>query len=249
MLLKFVQSSMELDITEHSNYNAYKITAPFFSPHCEFYINKNELIKFQQCENALKLRNTSDEHTFLEVYFAVKSNNLKLYRGLPTCHFCIDHMKGYGVLKSEGTLDVPTFTMGGAKTCWLPTASDINIARVAAMQCIDEHTQYLTTIEIVPVGYVLEINVMKKNKICWLNSGEIVIQGPLKEQFKIKEVIYFESSLGWRIVDFPLDLLMKDIPRQRPYKITSREAVKNWYEECYVLTERLPLLKFVYSEN
>jgi hypothetical protein len=87
-------------------------------------------------------------------------------------------------LKSEGNEDDPTFTMsdgGRGTTCWLPTA-DENIAEGVSLQLTDVHTQALSMGQRVPIGFTVAIQAAGQDRalaLCWLNSGEIVVKGPL----------------------------------------------------------------------
>lgn len=143
-------------------------------------------------------------------------------------------------MKSEGNEDDPTFTMsdgGRGTTCWLPTA-DENIAQGVSLQLTDVHTQALSMGQRVPIGFTVAIQAGQDRALalCWLNSGEIVVKGPLiSGQYKMHSITWLEAGTP-RFARWPAAFPNMFLPAQRPYQPASRAVIDAWWatDHCRV---------------
>jgi hypothetical protein len=205
----------------------------------EFYIDtacaKRTAAPHGMPHDAEYWRLSNDEGLFHEMLQSWMANTLVLYRGFPGCHFCWPDLLS-GVLESEGVLDRPEFTMsdsGKGSTCWLPTA-DQAMAEGVSIQCCDPFTAQLANRIPVPIGFTVRINCGSGSgvPVCWLNAGEIVVKGPLREP---KWAMHSISWLYLGQIEFrPWPINMPDayLPPQRPYQPKSLEAVHDWWDTC-----------------
>ena len=158
-----------------------------------------------------------------------KANALVLYRGFPGCHFCWPHLLA-GELRSEGNDDYPTFTMGGS-TRWLPTA-DLATAQGVSLQCTDVYTRALSMNEPVPLGFTVAIPLGngRGKPLCWLNAGEIVVQGTLiLGEYTMHSITWYDVQMH-DFRPYPHGMGGMILPPQRPYLPASMEVIRDWWE-------------------
>ena len=135
-------------------------------------------------------------------------DELKLHRGLSSFHFSWDDMIKEKKLRSEGSHDIPSFTMAGEGTRWLPSfmlgnESDIGVSAGIARGG-SGHTDSVSRSQGALLGVVVEFDIGKSKNIpvCYLSESEQVVQGPLKEGegftishlVTVSEVITFKGS-------------------------------------------------------
>jgi hypothetical protein len=115
---------------------------------------------------------------FVKLY---QSGNLVWARGVGISHFGWDALRK-GVVASEGTADIPTFTMGNAvPTRWLPgvyvpkEATDIGFSVPPDAAGMRE----MMTRKDVPTGATALYKVPPTAPVAYLNDGEQVVRGPL----------------------------------------------------------------------
>lgn len=166
-----------------------------------------------------------------------RTNTLVLYRGIAGCHFCWPGLLE-GRLESEGTNDYPTFTMNNNEgTRWLPAAEKKDIAQGASVQLIDKFTLGLSDQGLtIPIGITVSIPVGKSQgpRICWLNSGEIVVRGPLESgQYNMYSITWLEKE-GISYTIWPKRFPNLFLPPQRPYEPKQMEQIEKWWKSCRV---------------
>lgn len=185
------------------------------------------------CNAAYRIQDEILFHNFLTSWM---DGSLVLYRGFPGCHFCWPDLL-MGQLKSEGDEDKPEFTMsdsGKGTTRWLPTASR-DLARGVSLQCCDQFTRGLALHEHIPIGFTVKIPAgsSKKLSVCWLNSGEIVVRGPLiSGQYQMESITWLRNGITSYTM-WPLEFPNLFLPPQRPYK-PSAIAVYEWWDTCQI---------------
>src|SRR5262249_55637827 len=179
---------------------------------------------------------------FLEAYRS--ADGVALYRALAISHFSYQDIRTHGVLGSEGTGDIPTFTMhdegaqltAAQKTCWLPSAFGEGgqaLASGIAMQVPrndDVTHSYISTpgkwTDILPLGIVLKVpvHVKESHRVTWFNSGEQGVQGPLlwKADYTFDSIFCFVPEAGQTSVPMNLKVSTNfgywDLPPTRPYE-------------------------------
>lgn len=202
----------------------------------ELYIDVNVTMKIEKpgtaplsCSEAYRI---TDDGLFHQLLTSWMSGSYVLYRGFPGCHFCWPRLL-MGQLESEGKDDRPEFTMGGGATRWLPTA-DRDLARGVSLQCCDGFTQELARNEHIPIGFTVGIPAGSSRNLplCWLNSGEIVVRGPLVSgQYLMESITWFRNGIH-SYTPWPPGFTNLFLPPQRPYLPSSRLAVDNWWDTC-----------------
>jgi len=203
----------------------------------DFYI---EVRALKPCKPTLLTPDDADEvfvirdgpTDFDTFYVRWLGGNASLYRGFPGCHFSLPKLISTGVLYSEGTADLPTFTMGNTqKTRWLPTALQDSLASGVALQCVDLFTRKFSAKAKVLMGVTVKITVGSGRNLptAWLNSGEIVVRGPLNpNQFALHTVVW----LGPTSVTFtrwPDNFPPSRLPPIRPYMPKLEKQITDWY--------------------
>jgi hypothetical protein len=185
------------------------------------------------CGIAYRLREGQAE--FEQFYVDWLGDVADLYRGIPGCHFCWPVLVRDRQLQSEGMHDIPTFTMGSnTPTRWLPTARDFDIAYICACQCADAHTQKLSLTTDVPLGIVVQVRVGRTRGIptAWLNSGEIVVRGPLDtSQFTLHTLAWLKNT-GLGQSRWPAHMDASTLMPQRPYQPGLEQTITTWWGTC-----------------
>jgi hypothetical protein len=182
---------------------------------------------------AYRLR--QDEVGFYGFLTKWMNGSLILYRGFPGCHFCWPNLMA-GTLRSEGIEDKPEFTMGGSASRWLPAAAQQQLARGVTLQCLDKFTRELALREHIPIGFTVEIPAGSSRNVplCWLNSGEIVVRGPLQlSQYHIESVTWFRNG-DFLFTGWPERFSDLFLPPQRPFNPTNAKHVYEWWDACQV---------------
>ncbi len=183
------------------------------------------------CNEAYSIPDEILFHNFLTSWM---DGSLTLYRGFPGCHFCWPELL-LGQLKSEGNEDRPEFTMsdsGRGATRWLPTA-ERDLARGVSLQCCDQFTRGLALHEHIPIGFTVKIPAgsAKRLPLCWLNSGEIVVRGPLiTGQYQMESITWLRNGTT-SYTAWPQGFTNLFLPPQRPYQ-PSAIAVYKWWDTC-----------------
>lgn len=98
----------------------------------------------------------------------------------------------------------------------------------------DAFTTQLSLRERLPIGIVVQVRVGKNLGIpvAWLDSLELVIQGPLTaKQFGIERLLWLSMSQRTSST-WPGNLKVQDLPPQRPYQPATEGHVLKWWEEC-----------------
>lgn len=200
----------------------------------------------------IRLKGAFERQSFEEFYNAFIANTLTWYRGFSISHFAYPDVR-LGTLKSEGDADIPTFTMGnndGAKTRWLPgcyvrdlsTGVGLNTEATPARVLAEKgHSVPVSVTVKVPIG------VHDDRSVCWINSGEQLLRGPLQAaEFRICNVVWFKSG---ELDVTACDLGHADIPPSRPYKPSDVQMAKwwgecsTWIEDNYALHRKITLTK------
>jgi hypothetical protein len=175
----------------------------------------------------------AESEIFRDFFLNWMDGSLLLYRGFPGCHFCWPGLLK-GKLISEGNADSPSFTMGGEKTRWLPTAYNRDLARIVSVQCLDSYTRGLSLHEHIVIGFTVEIPAGSSRNvpICWLNSGEIVVRGPLYSgQYRMESITWLRNELP-SFTRWPPGFTNLFLPPQRPFQPRSALAVYEWWDTC-----------------
>ncbi len=110
-----------------------------------------------------------------------QSGNLEWFRGLGVSHFAWDALRR-GVVASEGTADIPTFTMDNpVATRWLPGVYLSNEARDIGLSVPQDAkgVRDLMTRMDVPTGVAIRYRVPPTAPVAFLSDGEQVVRGPL----------------------------------------------------------------------
>jgi hypothetical protein len=206
----------------------------------EFYVTAMAVEKIQKprgapssLSEAYRLR--EDEVAFHDLLTKWMNGSLILYRGFPGCHFCWPDLMD-GKLISEGIEDKPTFTMGGARTRWLPAAEQWDLAVGPTRQCLDTFTRGLALHKHIPIGFTVKILAGSSRNVplCWLNSGEIVVRGPLYlSQYHIESITWFRNE-ALSYTDWPERFSDLFLPPQRPFNPTNAIHVDEWWDACQV---------------
>ena len=136
------------------------------------------------------------------------------------------------MLKSEGTADVPTYTMGNAQpTRWLPTDLTANAPVGIAAGNMDQFTAQKSATDAVPVGIVMKVQVGRNlgRPIAYLNPGETVVRGPLNyPQFTIHWLCWL-SAAGVTNTNWLGGLAPDKLMPVRPYQPASQADFDNWW--------------------
>lgn len=187
----------------------------------------------KDCDQALGITGREEDATAFDSMLSTwVKNEAAVYRGMPSCHFAWEKLRKKSVLESEGTNDVPTFTMGNSQpTAWLPSAAQTDLAANVAVQCLDVHTKELAKTKLVPIGLAVIIHVgCRKNvPVCWLNPGEMVVKGPLSsKQFTIDTIVWLSR---WGVEKLPLTFEVKPdkLFPVRPYEPKAAKEITDWY--------------------
>jgi hypothetical protein len=188
------------------------------------------------CGTQYRFKDVQGSSDFDDFYPDWLMNNALLYRGISGNHFSWDRIKGsffsHPELKSEGTADIPTYTMGNEQpTAWLPTDMVLGTAVNVALGNMDQFTAAKSNTASVPVGIVASIRVGKSlgKPICYLNPGETVVKGPLRyPAFGIHQLVWLEfngiTNSNW-LGGLAPDKLMP----VRPYKPASQGDFDAWW--------------------
>ncbi|WP_232289000.1 hypothetical protein, partial [Burkholderia oklahomensis] len=177
---------------------------------------------------------------FFEAYDKWMNDELDLYRGIATNHFSVNDMRQFGVLKSEGDADIPTFTMGNddkQKTAWLPTDPRVAIPVAIAVG----NQSWLSGVdESIPRGIVIKIRAGANEThfgVSFINSGELAVQGPLtNNEFSIAGIAFVNQREGIVLKSPTEPLSFNDLPIPGPYPDPdgarwTHQQVMGWREE------------------
>ncbi|MGT0193867.1 dermonecrotic toxin domain-containing protein [Burkholderia pyrrocinia] len=206
----------------------------------KFLVEEGNLV----ISNGRAIIKDSERLSVLNSYDKWINNDLDLYRGISTNHFSISDMKNYGILKSEGDADIPVFTMGnvgGQKTAWLP--ADLQVDTPAMISTGNQMWLNGASDQNIPRGIVVKIRAGQDDShfgVSFLNSGELVVQGPLSNsEYSIAGVV-FDSKNGDIVMMSPKTALsFQDLPNPGPYPDPSGakwtpKQVADWREEMRV---------------
>ena len=160
-----------------------------------------------------------------------RAGTLLWYRGIPVNSFAW-HPLRRGVLASEGTADIPGFTMGNADpTRWLPGVNAFDLAHDVGLSPQSGSNPGLAVLANanpgVPVGAVIEFLVPDNHPVAFLNEGELVVRGPLiHPAFTIRTVVVI-SSVAVRDAVGPFN--PNQLPNRAPYgKPVNDPAILAW---------------------
>lgn len=183
--------------------------------------------------SAVEFADAEDVEGFARLYEEWHAGAARLVRGISSNHFSWNEIITSKVVTSEGVGDVPKATMVNAvdgsecKTRWLPTAlndregSGVATAVAVAMgnkkgwlgqairNCEDVHNILAGMVLIFKVGKDSALN------INYLNSGEIVVQGPVHyPNFRIDKLV----TADFKTIDFSSFTQYDDfLPLAAPY--------------------------------
>lgn len=151
---------------------------------------------------------------------------IQCYRGINIAHFAWEVLRTQGILASDGSNDMPTFTMG-EPTRWLPFDSNLDIPQLIAGSPGRENAGLLEIlgegVEI-PIGAVIPFVANINTPVAYLNAGEKVVRGPLK----INKVDVVTSNRHI-LPGIPVG----DLPEAAPYK-ASREQLEGWFQNARI---------------
>jgi hypothetical protein len=195
------------------------------------------------CREAHIISDGTNAHSFREFLHHWMSNELILYRGFPGFHRCWPDLL-QGVLRSQGEIDYPTWTMDDIDTCWLPTA-DIDTAQGVSLQLNDRYIPALSRHEPIPTGFTVKIRAGSSNNLplCWTSPGEILVKGPL---FTGK---YHFESITWYVNNFPhfftwpIGFTNLTLPPQRPFNPATHGITRQWWANCHDWMEKVLLVQ------
>jgi hypothetical protein len=124
------------------------------------------------------------------------------YRGVGINHFAWGALQLRGVLASEGTADIPTFTMGNATpTRWIPGVNDRGTAEVIA-QTVPQSEPGLRDLLArnipFPSGAILRLHVATPMSVAYINAGEQVVRGPLPPAAVTVDAVCVLDAAGFR---------------------------------------------------
>lgn len=178
----------------------------------------------------------SDEQDFCDFWNAWKNNNLTVYRGMSTSHWNWTELAG-GRLVSEGTNDIPSWTMMGLGTSWLPTTPDRGMARGIGYNMVDPMCIKLSSTCPVPVGLTVEIPVGlgTQRQICWTNPGEYAVRGPLLIGDYTHDVVVWLGEKD-NLMSYIPDWATHQLPKVRPSNpsdVLLMEWCREWHETVY----------------
>ncbi len=159
------------------------------------------------------------------------AGNLVWYRGVAVCHFSWEALR-QGIVASEGTADLPTFTMGhGITSRWLPGVDNQLLAHNVALAFGGAQNPGLndvaTNIGEVPTGAVVRFAVPTTAPVAFLNPGEAVVRGPLVgAQFTIDSVTIMGPAT---LRDAVGAVAPAQLPPAAPYGAgVGSVAIQNW---------------------
>lgn len=182
------------------------------------------------------------EKGIADAYKKYQENRLELFRGIASCHFSWSGLKD-GLLASEGYADIPTFTMGNSesnKTRWLPTAQLDQEAASICLQDLDPFTKALSMSEPVFIGISVCIKISPElNVVCWYNSGELGVRGPLSQsEYGIATMAWLDA-LQVVFQPWPIDVAKTSLPEQRPYKPAIELDINRWWAKSQSWADRI----------
>lgn len=170
-----------------------------------YQIGKDSKLTFQlevvNVDNKkVSFKRNTDSKAFNELYQRWKNNDVTLIRGISSSHFSWNNIVADKTVYSEGDKDLPSATMGGSKSRWLPTALEDEGNRfMVAGIAMGNHTDVIKDAmrdeqkgSNVLAGAILTFKAGKdiETNINFLYDGEIVVQGPVKyPNFKIDSLI------------------------------------------------------------
>ncbi|MBI1835365.1 MAG: DUF4157 domain-containing protein [Burkholderiales bacterium] len=152
--------------------------------------------------------------TFVNLY---NSGNMNWYRGLSISHFSYEQVRGAGVLASEGTADIPTFTMGNpTPTRWLPGLYDSQLADAVAHSLAgsDAGLTEIATRKSVPIGVTVQYPITAPNPIAYLNDGEQVVRGPITGATVFRLILLGPGGYSYKLAGGATT----DLPPAAPYQ-------------------------------
>jgi hypothetical protein len=165
--------------------------------------NTNILVESSIAGNDAKLQE------FITLY---NSGSMILYRGFSVSHFSYNVLKETGVLGSEGTSDIPTFTMNNhSPTRWIPCMYEVGLPDGIAhtVPQDDAGLREIINRKAVPIGVTVQYTITSPMPVAYINSGEQLIRGPIAGGVTIYRLIllgpngYSYKLLGGNTSDLP----------------------------------------------
>ncbi len=151
---------------------------------------------------------------FIQQY---ESGQMIWSRGMSVGHFAYGQLRSTGVLASEGTADVPTFTMGNNNPSrWLPGLNDVATADGLAHTVGRDEPglrEIANRVEI-PIGMTVQYPVAPPTYVAYLNSGEQVIRGPVHNPTVHRVICLGPNGYSYKHQGGALD----DLPPAAPYQ-------------------------------
>jgi len=171
---------------------------------------------------------TQELLNFIDAY---QNGTLEWYRGLSISHFAWESLR-MGVLASEGTRDIPTFTMdANTPTRWLPGVNTLGmtegIARTIARD--DAGLRDLATRMEIPTGAVVKYTVPPDAPVAYLNDGEQVVRGPISGGNISVHAVYLLGPDSLRLV--AQGASPTELPPAAPYRAAKdSDQINDWAE-------------------
>lgn len=198
------------------------------------YINKQDV---KPHEDAYRFGRNSSFDTF---YGKWLKNEADWYRGFNCSHFSYEELQQHGILRSEGTADVPRFTMGETekkkKTLWLPGCWDRLLCESVSVSGTDPFMVELSKDDSssrIPCGItvVASLGTSLGIDLAWISGGEQLVRGPLNgNQFRVCSILWYMK--GRRVI-CSFNGGFENLPPLRPWKPDSKEVIEAWWEdEC-----------------
>jgi hypothetical protein len=170
---------------------------------------------------------------FIQAY---EGSGVEWYRGVGISHFAWATLRSYGTLTSEGTADIPTFTMGNATpTRWIPGDLDEGTAQALAATVSRDAPGLRELLEQgvpFPSGAVLGMKIKSPAPVAWLNQGEQVVRGPIPEaSLEVRAVhVYGAGGMSRWTERIPGP---RDLPPAAPYgEPAGSPAIGRWAGEA-----------------
>jgi len=155
-----------------------------------------------------------DLQNFITLY---NSGNMVWYRGMSISHFSYNVLKVAGVLGSEGTADIPTFTMDNdSPTRWLPGLYDAQLADAVAhsVSADDSGIREIATRKAIPIGVTVQYPIIAPTHIAYLNDGEQVVRGPISGATVYRVILMGPGGYSYKLANGNTS----DLPQGAPYK-------------------------------
>ncbi|MBW4434471.1 MAG: DUF4157 domain-containing protein [Pelatocladus maniniholoensis HA4357-MV3] len=173
------------------------------------------------------LINENDENLqrFITLY---NSDDMTWYRGLSISHFSYKQLREAGVLGSEGTADIPTFTMDNdSPTRWLPGLYNAQLADAVAhrVDAEDAGIREIAMRKDIPIGVTVQYPIKPPTHVAFLNDGEQVIRGPITGARVYRVILLGPSGYSYRLKNGSTN----DLPPAAPYQASAgSQAIMAW---------------------